>query len=30
MGPLAGERAAKERMHAFVDLFAQLGNLRLC
>ena len=27
--PLAGERPVEEGMHALVDLFAQLGDLRL-
>ena len=27
--PLAGERPVEKRMHALVDLFAQLGDLRL-
>src|SRR5690242_5596719 len=27
--PLAGERPVEKRMHALVDVFAQLGNLRL-
>src|SRR5690242_20048542 len=27
--PFTGERAVEEGMHALVDVFAQLGNLRL-